>query len=92
MSHDLEVIEFDPPGAWLQGRPKAYQEKNFRKGVKLTHSLGNAPELKNFRLSHGLTQSQIADLLYVPTRRIENWEQGISPMPAAYWELLQLKV
>ena len=52
----------------------------------------NNPELKKIRLSHGLTQSQVADLLYVTTRRIENWEQGISPIPRAYMELLTIKL
>ena len=56
------------------------------------NSLIDAWELKKFRKSNGLTQSQVADLLYVTTRRIENWEQGISPMPLAYRELLEFKV
>ena len=56
------------------------------------NSIDAAPELKKFRQSHGLTQSQIAGLLYVKTRSIENWEQGISPMPRAFMELLVIKL
>lgn len=48
--------------------------------------------LKKFRLSHGLTQSEVADLLDVTTRRVENWEQGISPLPKWCLELLAFKV
>ena len=58
----------------------------------MKNSVTDAPELKKFRKSHGLTQSDVADLLYVKIRSVENWEQGISPMPRAFMELLQLKV
>ena len=58
----------------------------------MKNSVLSAPELKLFRLSHGLTQSQIAELLYVTIRSVENWEQGISPIPRAYLELLKIKL
>lgn len=39
--------------------------------------------LKKFRASHELTQKNLADLLQIPCRTIENWESGIN-VPAPY--------
>ena len=52
----------------------------------------NAEELKAFRQSHGLTQAQIAALCHMKTRTYERYEQGRSPIPLVYWELLLLKL
>ena len=56
------------------------------------NSINSAADFKAFRLSHGFTQVQVAELLYVNIRKIENWEQGISPLPRGYMELLEIKV
>jgi DNA-binding transcriptional regulator YiaG len=49
-------------------------------------------ELKAYRLSHCLTQTQFARLLHIPYRTYERYEQGRSVIPYAYWELLHLKL
>lgn len=44
------------------------------------------------RLKAGLTQAQAADLVGAGSYRTwQDWERGINPMPAAEWELFNLK-
>jgi len=44
-----------------------------------------------FRVEHGLTQRQAADMIWVTDRTWRNYEYGIRQMPAGFWELLQIK-
>ncbi len=49
-------------------------------------------KIKAARLKAGLTQAQAAELVGAPSYRTwQNWERGINAMPAAEWELFQLK-
>lgn len=49
-------------------------------------------EIKDLRVSINLTQDQAGNLLHVSTRHFQRWEQGLSVMHLAYWELLTAKV
>ena len=40
----------------------------------------DAAELKKIRKDAGLTQADLADLLYVSVRAVSSWEQGINPI------------
>lgn len=38
-------------------------------------------ELKEHRSRLGVTQVGLAELLHVPTSTVQNWEQGLRPIP-----------
>ena len=46
-------------------------------------------ELRNWRLKHGLTQQQLAELLGVRHSTISRWETGKHPIPKYMGLLLQ---
>ncbi len=48
-------------------------------------------ELKVIRLSMNLTQTELANLLYVKKGTISRWERGLWPVPEDKVELLQIK-
>lgn len=49
-------------------------------------------KIKATRLKAKLTQAKAAELVGALSYRTwKNWERGINPMPAAEWELFQLK-
>lgn len=49
-------------------------------------------KIKTARLKAKLTQAQAAELVGAPSYRTwQNWERGVNTMPAAEWELFQLK-
>lgn len=49
-------------------------------------------EIKEARLKAGLTQKQAAELVGSPSYRTwQDWEAGKRNMPAAKWELFQIK-
>ena len=47
-------------------------------------------EFKNARITAGLTQQQMSDILKIPKRTIENWESG-QRIPPEYVKLLVLE-
>jgi|TARA_R110000796_G_scaffold93083_1_gene197491 DNA-binding transcriptional regulator YiaG len=49
-------------------------------------------EIKDLRVSINLTQDQAGNLLHVSTRHFQRWEQGLSVMHLAYWELFTAKI
>lgn len=49
-------------------------------------------QIREARLSAGLTQAEAAALIGATLRAWEDWEQGRRNMPAAKWELIQLKL
>lgn len=58
--------------------------------MKLTRPSGS--EVKQARQAAGLTQQQAADLVHTESRNWQNWEYDAARMPAATWELFQIKV
>jgi DNA (cytosine-5)-methyltransferase 1 len=49
-------------------------------------------DIKEARLRAGLTQSEAGRLVGGSRRTWQNWEAGVSRIPAAKWELFQIKV
>lgn len=50
-------------------------------------------DIREARIRAGLTQEQAGALIGAPSRRTwQNWETGRRNMPAAKWELFQLKI
>lgn len=48
---------------------------------------GQARNLKLFRKKFGVTQTQLAAALGVPTARVKKWEQSICRIPKSIWEI-----
>lgn len=48
--------------------------------MKKINMLGCGLKIKVLRGKLGLTQEGLAKLLNIPTRRVENWEQGVGTM------------
>lgn len=51
-----------------------------------------AAQIRDARLAAGLTTSEAAHLVHTYSRLWRMWESGKHRMPAAAWELFQLKV
>jgi DNA-binding transcriptional regulator YiaG len=53
-----------------------------------------AEEVRELRARYGLTQQQVADLVYVSIKTVQLWERkaGGHAMPPGLWELLQIKL
>lgn len=49
-------------------------------------------QIKKLRTDAGLTQQDIAAMLYMTPRTVQGWEAGTSAMPPAFFELLCAKV
>lgn len=49
-------------------------------------------EWKSLRLTHGLTQSQVGDLVCSALRTVQGWENGSRKIPPMAWELLKIKL
>ena len=49
-------------------------------------------EIRAAREAAGLTQAEAASLIYSTDRVWRYWEAGSHAMPAALWELFQIKV
>lgn len=49
-------------------------------------------QIKQARLSAGLTQTQAADLIYKKLRTWQQWEAGHREMDPALFELFELKI
>lgn len=49
-------------------------------------------QLKALRAAHGLTQSQMAELVSAGLRSYQHWENGDRKMSRPVWILLQLKL
>jgi len=55
----------------------------------------NAPtpkQIRELRVTHRLTQAELARLLYVTRVTVNNWETGRSRMSAGHWELMHRKL
>jgi DNA-binding transcriptional regulator YiaG len=48
-------------------------------------------KVKQMRANLGMTQTEMANLLYVSLRHYQSWESGQYDMPMAKYELLCLK-
>ena len=48
-------------------------------------------QLKSYRLSLGLTQTEAGRVIYTPLRTYQDYEGGKSKMHPGLWELLQAK-
>jgi transcriptional regulator with XRE-family HTH domain len=51
-----------------------------------------AEEVRELRLSLGLTQKDAADLVDRHVNRWSEWENGVYPMPGTLWEIFLLRV
>lgn len=60
--------------------------------MKLKQKLSKFFNLKEIRESFGLTQLQLASLLYISKRSIEEYEAGKKRIPRPVFELLRYKV
>ena len=49
-------------------------------------------QLKRYRLSLGLTQTEAGRVIYTPLRTYQDYEGGKSKMHPGLWELLQTKL
>lgn len=49
-------------------------------------------KVKQMRANLGMTQTEMANLLYVSLRHYQSWESGQYDMPMAKYELLCLKI
>lgn len=71
-----------------------YNSDMLRKNHPNRKPLGVCPSpeaVKAFRAAQGLTQAECAALVHVTLRAWQFYESGGRKMPAAYWELLQIK-
>ena len=50
----------------------------------------NGQEFKKLRKELGMTQAKCADLLFVSTRTIQNYEMGVHNVPRVYAQMLQI--
>lgn len=55
-------------------------------------TIPTAQQVLDARKAAGMTQEQAAACVYVTVRSWQGWEWGEVQMPAAKWELFQIKV
>lgn len=56
------------------------------------HAVAPPPgQIRRFREERNLSRAAAAALIYKSERTWEKWEQGLSPMDPAYWELFVTK-
>ena len=48
--------------------------------------------IKEIRLSTGLSQAKFGEILHIPVRSIQDWEQGLRTCPAYVAELIEYRV
>lgn len=48
--------------------------------------------IKDIRLSTGLSQTQFCKTLHIPTRTLQDWEQGLRKCPEYVAELIEYRV
>jgi len=51
-----------------------------------------AQDIIEFRNSVGLTQVELAGIVFVSERQVQYWEAGRNDMPIGLWELAQIKM
>ena len=49
-------------------------------------------DLKALRAKYGVTQQNVADLLYLSVNTVAKWENGVNQMPRDRWEHLNFKL
>lgn len=48
--------------------------------------------IKALRKKHNLQQNEVGAMVYVARRTVQYWEDGARAMPAAAWELLNIRL
>lgn len=75
--------------------PNHPNRKQIRFPVSLLAGISGPPDptwVLGERINSGLTQTQAAELVYVPLRTWQRWEWGEARMPAAAWALFLIRI